>query len=81
VRTLGRIDVLFNNAASAYFNWLEGSSDEEWDRSRRSEVDLVFYLTRAVWPFVRDRSRYRRRWRNEGLVIGGVEFDGVGFFS
>jgi len=20
------------------------------------------------WQFVRDRSRYRRRWRNEGLV-------------
>ena len=42
VRTYGRIDVLFNNAAMAYFNWLEDISDEEWDRSRRSEVDLVF---------------------------------------
>jgi NAD(P)-dependent dehydrogenase (short-subunit alcohol dehydrogenase family) len=48
VRTFGRIDVLFNNAAMAYFNWLEDISDEEWDRNRRSEVDLVFYLTRAA---------------------------------
>ena len=29
VRTFGRIDVLFNNAAMAYFNWLEDITDEE----------------------------------------------------
>ncbi len=50
IRTFARIDVLFNNAALAYFNWLEDISDEEWDNSRRNEVDLVFYLTRAAWP-------------------------------
>src|SRR5471032_2497067 len=50
VKTFGRVDVLFNNAAMAYFNWIEDISDEEWDRNRREEVDLVFYLTRAAWP-------------------------------
>jgi NAD(P)-dependent dehydrogenase (short-subunit alcohol dehydrogenase family) len=53
VRNFGRVDVLFNNAAMAYFNWLEDISDEEWDRNRRSEVDLVFYLTRAAWPYLK----------------------------
>ena len=53
VRTFSRIDVLFNNAAMAYFNWLEDISDEEWDRNRREEVDLVFYLTRAAWPYLK----------------------------
>src|ERR1700758_4314625 len=53
VRTFGRIDVLFNNAAMAYFNWLEDISDAEWDRNRREEVDLVFYLTRAAWPHLK----------------------------
>jgi NAD(P)-dependent dehydrogenase (short-subunit alcohol dehydrogenase family) len=53
VRTFGRIDVLFNNAAMAYFNWLEDISDEEWDRNRRHEVDLVFYLIRAAWPYLK----------------------------
>jgi NAD(P)-dependent dehydrogenase (short-subunit alcohol dehydrogenase family) len=43
VRTFERIDVLFNNAAMAYFNWLEDISNEEWDRNPREEVDLVFY--------------------------------------
>jgi NAD(P)-dependent dehydrogenase (short-subunit alcohol dehydrogenase family) len=53
VRTFGRIDVVFNNAAMAHFNWLEDISDEEWDRNRREEVDLVFFLTRAAWPHLK----------------------------
>ena len=53
VQTFGRIDVLFNNAAMAYFNWIEDISDDEWDRNRREEVDLVFYLTRAAWPHLK----------------------------
>jgi NAD(P)-dependent dehydrogenase (short-subunit alcohol dehydrogenase family) len=53
IQTHGRIDVLFNNAAMAYFNWLEDITDEEWDRNRREEVDLVFYLTRAAWPHLK----------------------------
>ena len=55
VKTYGRVDVLFNNAAMAYFNWIEDISDEEWDRNRREEVDLVFYLTRAAWRHLRPR--------------------------
>jgi NAD(P)-dependent dehydrogenase (short-subunit alcohol dehydrogenase family) len=50
VRSLGRIDVLFNLAARSHFGWLEDVTDEEWDAARRDEVDLVFYLTRAAWP-------------------------------
>src|SRR4030088_1572808 len=53
VKSYGRVDVLFNNAARAYFNWVEDISDEEWHRNRRDEVDLVFYLTRAAWPHLK----------------------------
>jgi NAD(P)-dependent dehydrogenase (short-subunit alcohol dehydrogenase family) len=53
VGTYGKVDVLFNNAAMAYFNWLEDISDDEWDKNRRDEVDLVFYLTRATWPHLK----------------------------
>jgi NAD(P)-dependent dehydrogenase (short-subunit alcohol dehydrogenase family) len=53
IHSFGQIDVLFNNAAMAYFNWLEDISNEEWDRNRREEVDLVFYLTRAAWPHLK----------------------------
>jgi NAD(P)-dependent dehydrogenase (short-subunit alcohol dehydrogenase family) len=53
VRSFGRIDVLFNNAAMPHFNWLEDITDQEWDQNRRDEVDLVFYLTRAAWPHLK----------------------------
>jgi NAD(P)-dependent dehydrogenase (short-subunit alcohol dehydrogenase family) len=51
--TYGRIETLCNFAATAYFNWLEDISDEEWDRARWGEVDVVFYLTRAMWPHLK----------------------------
>jgi NAD(P)-dependent dehydrogenase (short-subunit alcohol dehydrogenase family) len=51
--TFGRVDVLFNLAANSYFNWFEDISEDEWDRARRDEVDLVFYLTRAAWPHLK----------------------------
>jgi NAD(P)-dependent dehydrogenase (short-subunit alcohol dehydrogenase family) len=53
VHTFGQLDVLFDNTATAQFNWLEDISDEEWDRDRRGEVDLVFYLTRSAWPHLK----------------------------
>jgi NAD(P)-dependent dehydrogenase (short-subunit alcohol dehydrogenase family) len=51
--TFGRVDVLFNLAAMQYFNWLEDITGEEWDRARRDEIDLVFYLTRAAWAHLK----------------------------
>ena len=54
LRTYGRVDVLFNLAGRQYFNWLEDITDEEWDRARWGGVDLVFYLTRAAWPHLKD---------------------------
>ena len=54
--SFGRVDVVFNLAAREYFNWLEDITDEEWDRARRDEVDLFFYLTRAAWPHLKASS-------------------------
>ena len=51
--SFGRIDVLFNLAGISYFNWFEDITDDEWDRARRGEVDLVFYLTRSAWPHLK----------------------------
>jgi NAD(P)-dependent dehydrogenase (short-subunit alcohol dehydrogenase family) len=53
VTTFGRLDVLFNLAGMQYFNWLEDITDQEWDRARHDEVDLIFYLTRAAWPHLK----------------------------
>src|SRR5271156_4983244 len=67
VRTHGRIDVLFNNAAMAYFNWLEDITDEEWNRDLREEIDLVFYLTRAAWPQLK---------ASRGVVVNTASLNG-----
>ena len=56
VRAYGRIDVLFNNAALAPSNRIEDVSNEEWDRNRPEEVDLVLLPSCAAWPYLK-RSR------------------------
>jgi NAD(P)-dependent dehydrogenase (short-subunit alcohol dehydrogenase family) len=33
----GRIDVLFNNAARAHFNWIEDISEDEWRQNSREK--------------------------------------------
>jgi NAD(P)-dependent dehydrogenase (short-subunit alcohol dehydrogenase family) len=54
IQTFGRIDVLFNLAGRSHFGLLESVTDDDWDAARREEVDLIFYLTRAAWPHLRD---------------------------
>jgi len=53
IRVHGRIDVLFNNAAMAHFNWIEDITEDEWRLNTREEVDLVFFLTKAAWPHLK----------------------------
>jgi NAD(P)-dependent dehydrogenase (short-subunit alcohol dehydrogenase family) len=50
VETYGRVDVLFNNAAMAYFGWVNEISDDDWHRTIDQELNLVFHLVRAAWP-------------------------------
>lgn len=46
----GNVDVLFNNAAMAYFGWIDEISDEDWYRTLDQELNLVFHMVRAAWP-------------------------------
>lgn len=48
-----RVDVLFNNAAIAYFGWISELSIEDWRKTINEELDLLFYLTQAAWPPLR----------------------------
>ena len=46
----GRIDVLYNNAAMAYFDWFADMSYELFRKTLRDELDTVFHPCKAVWP-------------------------------
>lgn len=72
IQTHGRIDVLFNNAAMAHFNWIEDITEEEWRLNTRDEVDLVFFLTKAAWPHLKI---------NDGTIVNTASLNGHRVFK
>ena len=52
---------------ASHFNRLEDFSDEDWEAARRDEVDLVFYLTRAAWPYLK---------ASQGVVLNMASLNG-----
>ena len=48
--THGRVDVVFNNAAMAWFGWVHEMPAETFRRTMVNEVDLIFNLCQAAWP-------------------------------
>jgi len=67
IETFGRIDVLFNLAGRSHFGRLESVTDDDWDAARRDEVDLIFYLTRAAWPHLKD---------SRGVIVNMASLNG-----
>lgn len=50
VDKFGKVDILFNNGAMAYFAWIAEMNDDTWNNTINEELNLVFLLTRAAWP-------------------------------
>lgn len=46
----GRVDILVNNAGIAGFYMLDAMSDGEWDKMINTNLNNVFYCSRAVLP-------------------------------
>jgi meso-butanediol dehydrogenase/(S,S)-butanediol dehydrogenase/diacetyl reductase len=46
----GGIDILVNNASAIRFGPITSLSVEDWSFTIRNELDIVFLVTRAVWP-------------------------------
>jgi len=53
---MGGIDVLFNNAAMAYFGWMGEISEEDFRRTLTEEATIVFLLCQAAWPHMTGRG-------------------------
>ena len=52
----GRVDVLYNNAASVRVGSLEETSFEDWEYGTRNEIGIVFLVTKAAWPHLKERG-------------------------
>ncbi len=59
--------MLFNLAARSHFHRLEDFTDGEWRAAQQDEVDLVFYLTRAAWPHLKE---------SRGVVVNMASLSG-----
>lgn len=64
-----RIDVLVNNAAVSALGSFGGSSEDDWHKVMRTNVDGVFYATRAVLPHL---------LRSKGTIINVSSVSGLG---
>ncbi len=53
----GGVDVVYNNAAMAYFGWVDEISVEDFKATIDEELNLVFLLTRTLWPHLIKRGR------------------------
>jgi meso-butanediol dehydrogenase/(S,S)-butanediol dehydrogenase/diacetyl reductase len=52
----GGVDVLVNNASAIRFGPITSLSVEDWSFTIRNELDIVFLVTRAVWPHLVTRG-------------------------
>lgn len=55
--TYGGVDVVYNNAAMAYFGWVTELSVADFKATIDEELHLVFLLTRTAWPHLVKRGR------------------------
>lgn len=49
----GKIDILVPAAAISLFDWIEEMSYASWKRTLEGELDIVFLVTRAAWPWLK----------------------------
>jgi NAD(P)-dependent dehydrogenase (short-subunit alcohol dehydrogenase family) len=50
LKSYGGVDVVYNNAATAYFGWMDKFTYEEFARTIEEELLIVFRSCKTVWP-------------------------------
>lgn len=56
VDAFGGFDIVYNNAAMAYFAFVAEMDFETFAKTQREEVDIIFHLCRAAWPHLMARG-------------------------
>jgi NAD(P)-dependent dehydrogenase (short-subunit alcohol dehydrogenase family) len=50
LKSYGGIDVVYNNAAMAYFGWMDEFTVDDYVRTLNEELVIVFRFCKTVWP-------------------------------
>ncbi len=69
VEKTGQLDVLYNNAGAAEMKPPEEHTDEDWDKVIRTNVDGVFYCSRAAIPHLQ---------KTKGCIVNTSSVSGIG---
>jgi len=54
VKTYGKIDILYNNGASAKWGPIEQLSLDDWHYTLRNEMDVVYLACHYAWPYLKE---------------------------
>jgi NAD(P)-dependent dehydrogenase (short-subunit alcohol dehydrogenase family) len=77
---LGTISILVNNAGILYRASLDDFDPAQMDRMRRTNVDGLILMTKAVAPGMRER-RYGRIVNLSSIAAHGTSFPGTTFYA
>jgi NAD(P)-dependent dehydrogenase (short-subunit alcohol dehydrogenase family) len=69
IEQFGQIDILYNNAAMANFEWFDDLDFEGFRKNTRDELDIVFHGCKAVWRHFRERR--------SGVIVNMASVSGM----
>lgn len=69
IETYGRIDILYNNAASARFAAIDEMTLEDFHYTLRNELDLVYLTCHYAWPYLKANKN--------GVILNTASIAGI----
>ena len=69
LESYGRIDILYNNAASPKFAPIEDMTENEWSYTLHNELDVIYWACHYTWPHLKASGK--------GVIINTASTAGI----